>query len=325
MSQKIPDASAELILAAAEAVYYLRPEFDIQKVATYIGTTSEATARSALDGARLLGFLADAQNETYQPDERILRLQTHADGLARRMLFRVRLEEFKPFRVFKERVLCGDSALESAKKVKLLEDIETEVTKVKDIFQQWGLYSQSFSQDQIGNLTCSSEEGLTPAYLLRVRASIAAAEQARVFIQLRIGEDSFRILPAEVLDSLSSSMVRCHSRHEPKSEIMFAMGTAMERFLSFIATRANPPADLTGTNGIVQMAESLRSLDVITRKHFGLIQAVGAVRNAADHGIDTEIGKSWSLTYESILDAGLIVLDAIKSIMSWTETETAVI
>jgi hypothetical protein len=325
MSQRIPDASAELILAAAEAVYYLRPDFDIQKIATYIGTTSEATARGALEGAKLLGFLIEAPNGTYLPEGRILHLQTHADGLARRMLFRVRLEEFRSFQVFKERVLCGDSALESAKKVKLLQDIETEVTKVKDIFQQWGLYGQSFSQDQIGNLVCSSEEGLTPAYLLKVRASIASAEQARVFMQARIGEDYFRQLPAEVVDSFSSAMVRCHARHEPKPEIMFAIGTSMEKFLSFIAAKASPAVDLLGTNGMVQMAERLRSRDVLTRKHFGLIQAVGAVRNAADHGVDTDIDKVWTLTYEAILDAGLIALDAVRSIMSWTETETAVI
>lgn len=324
MALRIPDASAEMILAAAEGVYYNRPNFDLRKVANYMRSTDQ-TAQEALAGAALLGFLRETNPNTYEPEIEILELETHSDNVGRRVLFRSRLEAFPPFRLFKERIFCGDSSLEAAEKVKLLASIENEFPKLKETFQQWGLYAKSFSQDAIGKLACSSEEGLVPAYLQSVDTSLVSIEQARVFLRRRLSEDIFQRLPIEAVDGLSSALARCRARHEDKREIVFAIGSAVEKVLSDIGTRATPPVDLSTARGLVQMSDRLRQADVITGKHVGLFQAIGALRNAADHAVDNEINMAWSLTYESVLDVGLLTIDTIRSLFEWTSRRSATI
>ncbi len=149
-SIRIPDASAEMIVASAEAVYYTRPSFDMTKVMTYLRATQQKTAEEALKGAALIGLVTEKGDGTYEANNDVIRLEIHADDVSRKVVFRYLLEKFEPFRLFKERVFCGDSPLEAAEKVKLIADIETDSIKVKETFQQWGLYKNSFLQNPIG-------------------------------------------------------------------------------------------------------------------------------------------------------------------------------
>src|SRR5438552_11549922 len=144
MTISVPDASAEMILAVAEAVHYTRPNFDVATVAKYMRASDTGRGHEALKAAVLLGFLRDLGGGTYGSIDELLRIEIHANNADRRILFRQRLEQFVPFRLFKERVLCGDSALEAAEKVKVLEGVDTDSSKLKDIFQQWGQYADTF-------------------------------------------------------------------------------------------------------------------------------------------------------------------------------------
>lgn len=325
MTISVPDASAEMILAAAEAVHYTRPNFDLATVAKYMRATDVTRAQEALKAAVLLGFLEDAGAGKYTSVDEVLHLEIHADNADRRILFRLRLEQFAPFRIFKERVLCGDSALEAAEKIKVLEAVETDSTKLKEIFQQWGQYADTFSLDELGRLARSSPEDPEPAYLRAVRSAIASSDQARTFVRKRLGEDYFTRLPPEAVDNLASAMSRCHAEYNPKPEIGFAIGTALEKILAAVAAAANPAVNLAGAKGPGQMAQALRTADVITSKHVGLISAVAALRNAAEHGTDNEINKEWSLTHNSLMDVALLTLDTVKSIFEWTTRKFPVI
>lgn len=322
---KIPDASGETILAAAEAIYYTTPDFSISSVAEYMNTKDLAVAKEAIEAAALLGFVQERQKDFYFPIDDILRLETHADAQGRRTVFRIRLESLAPYKRFKERIYCGDSPLEAARRVGALGNIDTEPIKIKEIFQRLGLFAGSFTQDGIGNLVCSSGEQSIGAYLDAVKSSLISAESARTFIERRVGEEPFRFLPSEALDNLTSMLARCQAKHEPKSEMIFALGTAVEKFLRKIGDESNPPVDLTKTNGVTQMADELRKGNVITKKHYGLLQAIAAMRNAANHGIDNDIGKAWAFTHETISDVGLLTLDTIRSIFDWTNRQSAIL
>jgi len=326
MALTIPDASAEGILAAAEAVHYTRPSIDLSLIAGYM-RAPEDRAREALKGATLLGFLREPTEGAFEPAEETLRLTIHSNSAERRTLFRFRLECFPPFRLFKERVLCGDSPLESVDKVRHLYSIESpDRSKLKEVFQQWGQFANALVSDIAGTtLVAASSDALEPAYLKAVGSAVAKAEGARVFIQRRLGEEHFARLPLEAVDNLSSALTRCESKHDPKTDIAFAIGTAMEKVLSSIAASSQPPVDLTGTTGINTMAERLKGNAVITGKHVGLIHAIGAIRNAADHGVDTEIARAWSLTHDALLDLTLLTLDVVRSLFEWTTRHFPVI
>ena len=323
-SIRIPDASAEMIVASAEAVYYTRPSFDITKVMAYLRATQQKTAEEALKGAALIGLVIEKGDGTYESNNDVIRLEIHADDVSRKVVFRHLLEKFEPFRLFKERVFCGDSPLEAAEKVKLIAEIETDSIKVKETFQQWGLYTNSFLQNPIGLVPASSHM-LTLDYLKTVQDSLSSNEQAGTFIARRLGDEVFHDLSAEIVDSLAAALTRCQSRHEPRQESIFAMGTAVEKVLSVIASKVNPPVDISKASGIGQITDTLRSANIITKKHVGLLHAIGAIRNCADHGVDNEIGKVWVLTYESILDIDLLALDTIRSLINWLDRRNPLI
>jgi hypothetical protein len=324
MPLTIPEISGELIITSAEAVFYIRPEYSMDSIIQYVQTSQENIEKS-LEAGVLLGFLRTNDNDEYEVDEQILRLITHTDDLGRRLIFRMQLNNFRPFELFAERIFCGDSSLEAARKVKQIHDLTNNFVTLKGTLENWGLYSTCFTQDPIGKLVSASGHDATPQYLRNIQSSIENEEQARTFISTRLGEESFGSLPTEVVNLISSAIVKTQLRVDEKQEIAFSIGTAMEKVLSIIGNNNDPPIDLSGANGINQMADLLRSNDVITKKHVGLIQAVGAFRNAANHGIDNEIGKDWQLSYETIFDIILLLIDIINSLFNWTTRQVAII
>ena len=78
-----------------------------------------------------------------------------------------------------------------------------------------------------------------------------------------------------------------------------------------------PPIDVSHAHGILQLAEALRAGGAVAAKHVAFFQPVAALRNAADHSSDPDIGRPWALTPHTILDVSLIALDGVRSSMDW--------
>jgi len=322
MSIIIPDTSGELIAAVCDSIYYIRPSYNIEPIKTYI-KSDQITAERALEAAVLLGYVVKKPDGSFVSVDDLLLIHTHSNIIGRRIILRYRLELFLPFQRFKERIYCGDSPLEAADKVKTIFNVVNDTYNLKEILTRWGIYSGAFTTDTLGDLQCASPDSLLPTYMTNIDLSLKNIEKARVFIQERLGEEYFNIIPTEIIDGLSSALVKCVTQYEPKSASAFAIGTSMEKFLAYVAANNSPTIDLTGANGLSQMGEILRSNSIITKKHIGLIHAIATLRNAADHGVDVEIGKSWQLSNKSILDFHMITLDAMKSIMDWTKHSSA--
>ena len=279
MSIKIPETSGEMIISATEAIFYIKPNFDIGLIGQYMHTADVNAINAAIDGAVVLGFLRH-QGPIFEPINDVLRIETHADSVGRKIILRQKLESFDAFRVFKERIFCGDSPLEAADRVKILFDISNDSIKIKEIFLQWGIYANSFSPDQIGNYKPTASHFLVNDYVISMNKSLESIEQARIFISNKLGDEIFNKMPQDVIDNLTSSLIRCHQKYEPRSEIVFAIGTSMEKVLAMVAVASPTKVNLSSAKGLIQMTNELRKNNIITSKHVGLINSLGAVRNA---------------------------------------------
>ncbi len=72
---------------------------------------------------------------------------------------------------------------------------------------------------------------------------------------------------------------------------------------------------LNGRNGIIQKRDALSAY--LSKKHRGMIDFVGQVRNAADHGADPEEGnQTWSVSRETAMLFPAVVAILIKDLFS---------
>lgn len=72
---------------------------------------------------------------------------------------------------------------------------------------------------------------------------------------------------------------------------------------------------LSGRNGILQKRDALSAH--ISKKHRGMIEFVGQVRNAADHGADPdENNQVWTISNETARIYPCIIAALIKAIFS---------
>ncbi len=88
---------------------------------------------------------------------------------------------------------------------------------------------------------------------------------------------------------------------------------AFESFLADFAVRKG--VSLSGRNGILQKRDALSAH--ISKKHRGMIEFVGQVRNAADHGADPdENNQVWTISNETARIYPCIIAALIKAIFS---------
>jgi hypothetical protein len=102
---------------------------------------------------------------------------------------------------------------------------------------------------------------------------------------------------------------------ETNPEIIVFVGNACENFLVKVAADQNPAISLAGATGIITKADKLRAGKAIAAKHLGFFQYIGNIRNAADHGIDTDINAQWSLSPDTVRQSVLVCLACIRSVV----------
>ena len=85
--------------------------------------------------------------------------------------------------------------------------------------------------------------------------------------------------------------------------------------LSGIDFAVRKGVSLSGRNGILQKRDALSAH--ISKKHRGMIEFVGQVRNAADHGADPdENNQVWTISNETARIYPCIIAALIKAIFS---------
>lgn len=93
--------------------------------------------------------------------------------------------------------------------------------------------------------------------------------------------------------------------------IIVCAANAFESFLADYA--AQKGISLSGRNGILQKRDALSAH--ISKKHRGMIEFVGQIRNAADHGADPdENNQVWTITNETASIYPCIIAALIKAI-----------
>ena len=98
---------------------------------------------------------------------------------------------------------------------------------------------------------------------------------------------------------------------DPKAPIIYA-SNAIESFLQQIADKYS--ISLVGKSGIGQKCNMLST--VLSKKHRGMMEYIGQVRNAVDHGADAdEGGKVWPVADDTAQIYPVLAATIIKGIV----------
>jgi hypothetical protein len=189
------------------------------------------------------------------------------------------------------------SASIAAQQAKAVLDLNAHREDIKDTLVSLGTYSQALESAGGGSYVVKESVVADPlAKLAAAAASVATAEMA---IRVRIGPDADGICDRDsVLMPLANALV-CASADDGRGAVVNA-GNAVESFLTALGGRTG--IDLAGAFGINAKLERFDHAHILPKKLIFVGKYLGHVRNAADHGIDQEVGAAWGIRAQTGVD-----------------------
>ncbi len=311
MKYNIVLTTAEDIVSVVDAVLARSEKCDLIFISKF-ADISELQAKNALDMAIEMGLLTmDQDGICYKSESLLARLLVSArSDQHKATIMRFVLEQYRPFITFKARYSFSQSIDLACKQVKTLYGMSSSYKDVKNTLTNIATYAKAMISDG-ANQYIFNDDCVTYLEILDVVLKSKANDEYA--LRTLLGEETYGFVDEEkVYSPLSDAFSKVQNELSDCKTIVLYAGNAFESFLKQIADKHQK--DLTGKSGIVQKSNALS--DVISKKHRGMIDYIGHVRNAADHGADVdENGAVWGISEETARVYPTIVATIIKDIV----------
>jgi hypothetical protein len=306
MALAIPDASAQNIVTVVDYVV-MASGADVASCAAF-ADIPEDRARAALAAGELLGLVRENDAARYEAMGWAAELLAAGSSDQKRQIFRAHLERFEPFGYVLLRMLQGFDVLQACREAKVRYDLIPAPAVVRDVFLGWGMFARSLVGEPPAPDTSSGIDSPLAAVIDPILDAGATAEE---FVSDALTPAVYVSLEPGVRDNLVLGVRRFLAYDEPRS-VGQPLGIAFEDFLRHVAAASG--VDVSTKNGITEVATELRAQKKVAKKHLGLVQTVGSIRIAIEHGIDSDEGREWQITTQGLrlLISGVML--AIKSI-----------
>jgi hypothetical protein len=281
-------ATAEQVVAVVEAVVFNRKPADVALVARFVDIT-EPQATAALRLAEDLGFLSRS-GANYKEASPLCRFLATPNQMQKASILRIVLESYEPFTIFRERLAATGNAAMAAQQTRVALTLPQGRDEVKDTLIDLGTYSHALMPEGGGRYRhegAPATNGLQE--LLRACNDAASAEQR---IRAQVGPNAAALVSyQDVIVPLTDALLRS-SNGDARGGVV-AAGNAVESYLSGLGARVGVP--LVGANGINAKLDELRKGNQMPQKLLNMGKYLGHIRNAADHGIDADVGAAWEI------------------------------
>jgi len=306
--------TAENIIGATEAALLASGPVTEDSVAQFLDVPSQS-ARNALRMALQLGLLSEPKASTYSPSHPLSSYLITASRPAKAAILRLALEQFPPYRTFKERLEVSVSAPEAANQARAIHAITAHREEVLNTLVGLGTYTNSLSSQGAGGYVVA--EPLTADHLAPLASAIASREAAHLHVRKRLGATAAdRIDAKQVLEPLVTAfLLTARVEEDARAPILHA-GNAIESFLVQLAAQVG--ANLKGASGINSKADVLLKGGHITKKHASMLFYLGNVRNAAEHGtdVDPDVNRTWDISLSTSLEHVNVALSTIAAMVA---------
>lgn len=305
--------TAEEIVNATDAIVQKPTGVDAQTIADFLDINvpyAENAAKMAVE----LGLVQIAPTTNlYRPLSPFANYLVTSNAKSKAAVLRMMLEQFEPYKFFKNRLLITGYATDAAAtQTKATLSLSADRTEISTTFISLGTYTNSLQHNGAGRYAPVESEG--HEFLEIVGEVVHERQVAETKIRGRLGEDIYSWIDTnDVFNPLVDAYQRAAVANvDPRPPIVHA-GNAVESFLVQVANHYG--FSVAGRNGInAKIDEIVTAQHKLTKKHLNMVKYLGHIRNAADHGTDAEIGSMWSVSTETAVEYVHVSLSAIRSI-----------
>lgn len=309
MPFNIVQTTAEDIIGVVDAILAKGQKCDKTFISEFADITLPQT-ENALQMALEMGLIEKLPDDLYFSTSYLARLIVSARNSDNKAaILRLVLEQYEPYITFKARFAYTNSLDIAAKQVKSLYGMSSGYKEIKNMFINIATYAKAMINDGAGSYKLN-EDNVTYVEILDLVLKFKANDMSA--LQEQLGPDVYEYLDKEnVFAPLADAYSKIQTIPVELKPIILYAGNAFESFLQQIAN--DRTISLSGKNGIIQKSEALSA--VLPKKHRGMINYIGQVRNAADHGTDPdEDGKTWVISADTALLYPILVTSVIKDI-----------
>lgn len=311
MPYSIVLTTAEDIVAVVDAVVARGKDAGIDYIADFTGIATEDQVSKALHMAVELGLLVHNDlTGLYSTNSYLAkRLVTAASDDQKAAIMRLILEQYEPYKAFKTRygfTRLIDLACKQAKSVCSINGNERDI---KNTLISIATYAKALKSEG-ANLYSFVEGESSFSLVEKALSEITVSER---LLRDFLGDTVYnKISATTVVEPLVEAFQKSRATSPDTRAVIVYSANAFESFLDNYATEKG--VSLTGMNGIIQKRNALATF--ISKKHKGMIEYIGQVRNAADHGADNEEnGQIWTVTRDTALLYPCVVASVIRDII----------
>ena len=266
-------------------------------------------AQAALDLALDLGLIA-CDGTNYSVSSPLARLLVTPVLAQKSAILRVAVESYEPFRNFRGRLhLSGESPTVAAQQTKVLLGLTEHHEAIKQTLVSLGTYCQSLRTTGGGQYQVRFEfEGELSSQL---SAAVAQLAEAELRVRDWLSENARTYLDSDsVLDPLAEAYLKV-SQADARSAVV-SCGNAVESFLAQIA--GDLAVNVASAPGLGAKLAAIDNAGHLPKKLVAVGRYLGQVRNAADHGVDPDISRAWSIrdgTGEDYLRVAITFIESV--------------
>ncbi len=305
MPRKFFHTTAELTIRVVEAVFCSKTSPGIAFIETFCDL-SNAQAIEALGLACDLGLICETTG-TYSIVSPLARFFSTPKDTHKASVLRIVLESYDVFVAFRERLFATGSADQASQQIKALLDLDVHKEDIRHTLISLATYSGAIVTKGGGQF--AREKAEVSVRLSDIAANCANVAAAETWVRDRLGPAADVVSRNDVILPLASSLLKAIEKNA--DDAATEAGNAFESYLVELAARMG--VSLAGATGINSKLDKFRPGNHLPKKIVEAGKFIGQVRNAAGHGVDTDVGSSWTIQVSTALDLVSVACSLVRA------------
>ncbi|MBO6756491.1 MAG: hypothetical protein JJ902_09210 [Roseibium sp.] len=313
MPRHFSQATAEQVIRVSEAAVALKTAADSPTISRYTDLPSGLTDK-ALALSVDLGLLSE-NNGVYSPASSLCKLLRTPQERERAAVLRVTIESYEPFQVFREELEATADASTAATRTKAILDLACHREEIKDTLVSLATFSGALT---VSHGNTYERDNKSMSNLLAELATGSGEEAAAIHrVREEIGPSAAAHCDHDEVIAPLAAAARHASGGGAGREAVVNAGNAIESFLNWYGNERGHPVH--GSHGLNAKVEVLRQAAQIPPKLVNASKYLGHIRNAADHGVDADIGAPWNISEATGRNYVFVAAQFIRSVVDYHE------
>lgn len=250
-------------------------------------------------------------NGKYKKDGPFATYLITSNDKQRAVIFRMVLEHYVPFQTFKNRLSITGLVPKAAEQTKTVHSLAAHRDEIVYTCTNLGQYSGSLLYEGAGLYKVAQNDLDLPV----LQSLVGDLETTKQAVYQKMGPAAIDF--ANTVDVTEQLTVAVQQLGIDNCAPIVHAANAVESFLVQIAQKHG--VNISGATGINSKAEKLKNNNKLNKKLYNISKYLGHIRNAAEHGTDTEIGASWDISIDCSIEYVHVAMTFIRAVVDFEE------